>query len=101
MAQGMNTFYACECLSAGDKRVKYARSTSVPPPTHTASYQRLSNRTYFKMIATHRYSPSIKGGTCSYHAVILTSKYGTPTSYSSIHVYAIVFPAGLNGLQVD
>ena len=47
--------------------------------THTR--QPLSNRTYLKMIATHRYmcSPLKTGG--SYYALVLTSKYTTPISY--------------------
>ena len=69
---------------------------------HTASYQRLSSRTYREIIATHtppvltfenglstlhRYSP-LKTGK-SYHALILTSHYATPTSY--IHNSVLYF----------
>ena len=60
-------------------------------PTHTASYQRLSNRTYLEMIATHRYSPPKTGG--GYYAVELNSK--------SLHPqvnYTVAFSAGLNSL---
>ena len=69
-------------FSAGDKRdenVHVHSNFSPTPPTHTASYQQLSNRTYLNMIATHRYSPSKMSS--SYHSVILTSNYATPTSY--------------------
>ena len=63
--------------------------------THSYMYQQLPNRTYLKMIATHRYSPPKMDG--SYHALKLTSEHTTPTS----DIYIVVFSAGLNGLQVD
>ena len=47
--------------------------------THTAGYQRLSNKTYLEMTATHRYSPMKTSG--SYLALVLTFKHATPTSY--------------------
>ena len=46
-----------EHFSAGDQRVENARSNFMQPHTHTASYQRLPNRSYVEMIATHKYSP--------------------------------------------
>ena len=54
-------------------------------PAHrlSYSYQRLSNRTYLEMIASHRYSPSKTGG--SYHALVLASKYATLTTFSVEH----------------
>ena len=66
LAQGKNEFCASdECFSAGNERVQTS-------PTHTASYQRLSNRTYLEMIATYRtrYSCPKTGG--SYHALVAT-----------------------------
>ena len=89
LSRGMNVFYACdERFGTGDELVKNAHSNF--SHTHTASYQRLSNRTYLEMIASHRYSPSKMGG--SYHVFVLASNYATPTSY----IYAIAFSAGLN-----
>ena len=44
---------------AGDKQVENVRSNS--SYTHTASYQRLPNRTFVEMIASHNYSPSNTG----------------------------------------
>ena len=98
MAQGKNAFCASdEYFSAGGESIENERSNFNPPSphTHTASYQRLSSKTYFKMIATHRYSPSKTGG--SYHILILTSEFATLT----ICIYTIEFSAGLNILQVD
>ena len=46
----MNVFHT------GDKHVENARSTF--SHIHTASYQRIPNRTYVKMIASHSYSPA-------------------------------------------
>ena len=78
---GMNIFWAGdECFSAGDERIGNASSNFSHTHIHVASYQRLSNRNYFKMIATHRYSSPKTGG--SYHALVFTSEYATPTSYT-------------------
>ena len=41
--------------TAGHKRVENQKEHSNFSNTHTASYQRLPNRTYIKMIAIHRY----------------------------------------------
>ena len=76
---GMNVFCTSdERFSARyeDIALKTCIQTSVP---HTAKYQRLSSKTYFEMIATHRYSLLKMGG--SYHILILPSEYTTPTSY--------------------
>ena len=62
--------------------------------THTASYKQLPNRPYVKVIATHRCLTSINRR-C--HALVLTYEYATSTNY----IYAIVFSAGLNGVEVD
>ena len=79
-AQGTNALSASdERFSAGDERVQNVHSNFTH--THTASYQRLSNKTCLEMIATHRLSPPKMGG--SYHALILTIEYGVPTSYIS------------------
>ena len=76
LAWGMNMFCTSdERFSAGDKHIENAHSNF----TYTAGYQPLSNRTYIKMIATHRYSPSKTGG--SYHTLLLASEYAIPTSY--------------------
>ena len=64
------------------------------PHTHTASYQRLSNKTYLKVIATHRYTPSKM-------EVAITLSYSPPSTLYPQVIYAIAFSAGLNGLQVD
>ena len=84
----MNTFCTGDKhLGTGDELVENV--------THTASYQRLPNRTYLEMIATHQYSPPKTGG--SYYALIVTSERAIPTSY----VYTAAFSGGLNGLEVD
>ena len=67
--------------------------------THKASFQRLPNRTYVEMIATHRYSSPKTGG--SYHALVLTSEYAITLQTSTSYIYAIMFSAGLNAFQVD
>ena len=91
LEQEMNTFCASdERFSAGDKRVENARSNQ--PHIHTASYQQLSSRIYLEMVATHGYSIPKTGS--SYHTLILTPEYITPTSF-----IRKAFPAGLNGLQ--
>ena len=72
LAQGTNPF------GAGDERIENAHSNF--SHTHTASHQRLQNRTYLEMIANHRYSPLKTGG--SYHALVLSYEYATPTSYT-------------------
>ena len=54
--------------------------------THTVNYPRVSNITYFEMIATHRYSPLQTGG--GYHVLVLTSEYA---SYiRKLHVYTVI-----------
>ena len=47
------------------------------PHSYTYSYQQFSSRTSLG-IATHRHSPSKTGGS---HALVLTCKHATPTSY--------------------
>ena len=47
--------------------------------THTASYKQTLNRPYVEMITTHRYSsPKMR----QFHALVLTSEYASPTSYT-------------------
>ena len=75
---GTNTFCTSDKLfSAGDEPIENAHSNF--SHTHTASYQRFSNRTYLDKVAIHKYSPLKTGG--SFHALILTSEYATPTTY--------------------
>ena len=59
---------------------------------HTASYQRLPNIPYDKMIATHRYSPLKMGGITPLHSL----------QVHYIHKLHLrnEFSTGLNGLQV-
>ena len=62
-----------------DKHVENVFELQPHTHSYTCSYQRLPNRTNAEMIATQRYSPQKTGS--SYHALILTSEYATPTSY--------------------
>ena len=69
--------------------------------THTASYQRLPNRSYFKMIATHRYSLPKTGGIMCSHRVSYSPPSTLQRFTSYMYIYAIAFTAGLNTFQVD
>ena len=79
LAWWTNAFCASDkCFSAGDEHIENSHSNFSLLP-HTANYQWPSNKTYFKMIATHTCSPSKMGG--SYHVFVLTSEYASPISY--------------------
>ena len=62
-------------FSAGDEYVEKLEF-QLQPQTHTASYmyQKLPNRSYVKMIATHMYSPPKTVGI----TLILTSSHTSP-----------------------
>ena len=81
-----------EHFSPGDDCINNAPSNF--SHTHTASYQRLPNRPYVEMIATHKYSPPIRAVSCSCTHLRV---YATSTSC----VYPKAFSAGLNDHQVD
>ena len=49
-----------ECVSHW-RQIRWKRTFEFQPHTHTASYQRLPNRTYVKMITSHNYSPPRQG----------------------------------------
>ena len=66
-----------EHFSARDECINNMRVEISAGNIQLYNYQQLSNRTYLKMIATHRYSPPKTGG--NYHALILTSVYTTYT----------------------
>ena len=80
---GTNTF------GVGDKHIEKAHSKFTH--THTASYQCLSSRTYFEMIATHLQK----------RAIVITFTYSPLSVLHPQVMYAIAFSAGLNSLQVD
>ena len=83
----MNTFIASDEIEL-----------KLQPQTHSYSYQRLPNRTYVGMIATHRYSfPKMGGITLSYSPPGMLSH----CRHQQIIWYTIVFFAGLNTCQVD
>ena len=84
-------YYSDERFSGGDECVKTARS-NFHPHSYTCNYQQFSSRVSLKIV-THRHSPSKTGGS---HSLILTCEYAAPTSY----IYAIAFPAGLNGFKL-
>ena len=63
-------------LEANTLKTCVQTSASLHTKLATSDFQK---RTYFEMIATHRFSPSKRGG--NYHILILTCEYTTPTSY--------------------
>ena len=92
LAMGTNMFGArAEC-------VQNTRSTSVTH-THIASYQRLPNRLYVEMMASHRYSSPKTGGFILSYSLLSTLH--SQVTHTHTHTHTIAFSAGLNGLQVD
>ena len=60
MVLEINVFHAGdEPFSAGDEQLENAHSTF--SHTHTNGYRRLPNKTYVKVIASHRCSPPMMG----------------------------------------
>ena len=70
-------------FSAGEEHVENAYSNF--SHTHTASYmyQQVPNKTYVKIIVTHRYSLPKTGS--SYFTLLLTSVYATHTTVFYLH----------------
>ena len=73
-----------EHFSAGDESVENTFQTSA---THTASYQRLPNRTYVKMVASHSCSLPKTGD--SYHAADI-QKLTRGTTVSSVALILVI-----------
>ena len=109
LAMEMDAFSAGgKHFSAGDERVESAHSNFSHTHTHTAIHQRLPNKPYVKMIATHRYSPSTKTGsfTLSYspprtlHPQVIHMQYnGTPLMRAPLQPSQSVLIRGVSLLQ--
>ena len=67
-----------EHFGAGDERVENTRSNF--SHTHTASYQRLPNQPWVKVIATHKYSPPKTGGITRSRTYMYLRVYATSTN---------------------
>ena len=69
--------FSDERFSAGDERVESARSNFSLTQLHITSH--FQTELVSRLLLTGTHAPSKLGG--SYHAVVLTPEYATPTSY--------------------